>query len=95
MLARIAADGSATVFVHPDGGPRSASWRSAGPRRVLLVAEWLGSDGAGRVCLQAAAELSSDGRTCQARVQLRHVDLNGAPRRATETGEAEGRRLHS
>jgi hypothetical protein len=96
VLARIAAGGTATVFAcDPVGGPRSANWRPAGPLRMVLVAEWLASDGAGRVCIQAAAELSPDGRTCQARVQWRHVDVNGAPLRMTETGEADGKRLQA
>lgn len=62
---------------------------------MVLVADWLDSDGAGHVCAQAAVELSSDGLTCQARVQWRHLDVHGALRRAAETGEAEGRRLQS
>ena len=98
VVARIEAGGAiTTVRGGPAGEPRVAGWRSAGQRRVVLVAEWLVRDAAGRaigrVCVSAAAELSVDGRTCQARLRWRHVDLAGRPAGATATAEAAGTRL--
>ena len=81
----------------PAGEQPIASWRSAGPRRIVVVADWCVRDAAGRpvgrVSVQGAAELSVDGQTCQARVQWRHVDLSGLPHGGALTGEADGERL--
>jgi len=99
VIARIDAGGTMTVLTGgPAGEPRFAGWRSAGPRRVVLVAEWFVRDAAARavgwVSVTAAAELSASGRTCRARLQWHHVDLAGLPHGATATGEADGTRLH-
>jgi len=99
VIARIEAGGTMTVLTGgPAGEPRFARWRAAGPRRVVLVAEWFVRDAAARavgwVSVTAAAELSASGRTCRARLQWHHVDLAGLPHGATATGEADGTRLH-
>jgi len=99
VIARIEAGGTMTVLTGgPAGEPRFAGWRPAGPRRVVLVAEWFVRDAAARavgwVSVTAAAELSASGRTCRARLQWHHVDLAGLPHGATATGEADGTRLH-
>jgi len=100
VLVRIESGGTLAVLAGcPAGEPRVARWRPAGPRRVVLVAEWLARDPAGRVVghvsVRAAAELSADGRTCQARLRSRHVDLAGLPHTATVAVEADGRRMHA
>jgi len=82
VIARIEAGGTMTVLTGgPAGEPRLAGWRPAGPRRVVLVAEWFVRDAAARavgwVSVTAAAELSASGRTCRARLQWHHVDLAG------------------
>ena len=99
VIARIEAAGTFSVLTGvPAGEPRFARWLSAGPRRVVLVAEWLVRDAAARtvgwVSVTAAAELSASGRTCRARLQWHHVDLAGRPHGPTATGEADGTRLH-
>lgn len=98
VLARVEAGGIVTVFA---GGlavePGIGGWRSAGPGRVVVVAEWFvrGPAGraVGRLSVRAAAELSVDGRTCQARLQWRRVDLAGRPQGELVTAEADGTRL--
>ena len=99
VIARIEAAGTFSVLTGgPAGEPRFARWLSAGPRRVVLVAEWLVRDAAARtvgwVSVTAAAELSASGRTCRARLQWHQVDRAGRPHGATATGEADGTRLH-
>jgi hypothetical protein len=98
VLARLEAGGTVTVFLGgPAGEPGIGGWKSAGPGRVVAIVEWFVRDAphgaVGRLSVRAAAEMSADGRTCQARLQWRHLDLAGRPEGEAATGEAEGMRL--
>jgi hypothetical protein len=98
VLARLEADGTVTVFAGgPAGEPGLGGWKAAGPGRLVVIVEWFvrgaSSPSAGRVSVRAAAELSADGRTCQARLQWRYLDLAGKQQGEPETGEADGARL--
>lgn len=98
VLARVEAGGTVTVFAGgPAGEAGIGAWKPAGPGRVVVIVEWFvrsPSRGAvGRVSVRAAAELSADGRTCQARLQWRRLDLAGNPLGDAVTGEADGTRL--
>lgn len=97
VLARVEVGGTVTVLVSGVATELGiGGWQAAGPGRVVLVAEWL-VRGVGRraavLSVRAAAELSPDGRTCQARLQWRHLDLTGAPQGVAVTAEADGTRL--
>jgi hypothetical protein len=98
VLARVEAGGTVTVFAGGQGGePGIGGWKSAGPGRVVVLVEWFVRDTPGgtlgRLSVRAAAEMSADGRTCQARLQWRHLDLAGSPQGEAVTGEADGTRL--
>lgn len=98
VLARVEAGGTVTVFVGgPGGEPGIGGWKSAGPGRVVVIVEWFvrvaPAGTLGRLSVRAAAELSADGRTCQARLQWRRLGLDGRPQGEAVTGEADGTRL--
>ena len=98
VLVRVEADGTMTVYLaRPAPTPGIGVWRSAGRGRVVMVCEWFTdpTDGRlpGRVSVRAAAELSDDGRTCQARLQWHYIDEAGASTCDPVIGEASGWRL--
>jgi hypothetical protein len=98
VLARVEAGGTVTVFAgEPCGEPGIGGWKLAGPDRMVVIVEWFLRDvsrlAVGRVSVRAAAELSADGRTCQARLRWRRLDLAGSAVGEAVTGEADGTRL--
>ncbi len=98
VLARIESDGTVTVFAGGStAAPSIGAWRSAGPGRVVMLAESFvtapGGNTLGRLSVRAAAELTGDGVSCRARLQWQRIDLEGRPLAMPVHAEAEGTRL--
>ena len=100
ILARVDVGGALTVVVAGRANdPGLGAWRAAGPGRLVLVAEWFvadieGSTG-GLLVVRAAAELSSDGGRCAARLLGQRFAADGLPLHPAVSGEAVGARIQS
>ena len=98
VFVRIEADGTVRVLSGSSTAePGFGGWRSAGPGRVVLVTESLVTGPAGsyrgRLSVQAAAEMTGDGRSCQVRLRWQRLDADSRPLGGPVRAEGEGTRL--